>query len=150
MVLCAALSGRRGGMRLPPSSQVVWLCLRRGPLKLFGKLASASSVFTMGRRNKPTQGDPEPLFEDQPSSSKVSKRKAGDEGKQFAKKAKSSTSKGKGKQVPAPGGVRVQKRARKAVAVSKQVESHSPTEDDGNPENNLEAHKKYRLSLSKR
>ena len=82
-----------------------------------------SVILTMGRRNRPKQGDPKPLFEDQPSSSKISKRKADDEGRQKnTKKVKPNDSKGKGKQVFARGGLKERKRTKMATPAADDYE----------------------------
>lgn len=100
----------------------------------------------MGRRNRPKQGDPEPLFEeDRPSGSKTFKRKAADEGSHTSKRTKGSSIKGKGKQQPI-NGVRAQKRARQAVAAAAAKgddgSESSAAEENEDGEANLEAHKK--------
>lgn len=100
----------------------------------------------MGRRNKPKQGDPAPLPDDYagPSTSKATKRKADDEGQPAAKKPKAGNKKGKGKPEAAPGGVRAQKRARKAAAAAAAHENESDASMEGEDKEvvNLETHKK--------
>lgn len=101
----------------------------------------------MGRRNRPKQGDPEPLFEeDRSSGSKAFKRKADDEAPHAVKKAKAGNTKGRGKPQPI-NGVRAQKRARKAAAAAAagedDEEPSAGEENDNNDPANLEAHKKF-------
>jgi len=113
--------------------------------QLFSRgLALLSVILPMGRRNRPKQGDPEPLFEDQSSSSKASKRKADDEGKPYAKKVKPGNSKGKGKQVLASNGAKVNKRGKMGASASVNYEDDSRfSVADEERKDNLEAHKKY-------
>lgn len=117
------------GRRTLPSSQsklmeVIWLCLSRGLSNFLAQsFYPRSVILTMGRRNRPKQGDPKPLFEDQPSSSKISKRKADDEGRQKnTKKVKPNDSKGKGRQVFARGGLKERKRTKMATPAADDYE----------------------------
>lgn len=127
----------------PNKWNIVWLCLFRGR-NFFRGLALPSVILPMGRRNRPKQGDPEPLFEGQSSSSKASKRKADDEGKPYAKKVKPGNSKGKGKQVLAPNGAKAKKRGKIGASASVNYEDDSRfSVADEEGQENLEAHKKY-------